>query len=601
MQLHSRTRYMLRYTAALAVGLALLCSHSSYGIDAEANPISVVTLAEAGSGREATDDGPAAGKPATPEVIGYLQWPLFTTSCVGQASEQIYGEVYVEGLTPGPGQAYGVAAQAGYGPTGSDPSNNPAWNWFAAAFVESPLFSNNDEYIATLTPDHAGAFDYCFRFSHYGRHWVYADANGSADGYSSSMAGRLYGESCGCPKWQQEPDCWFGLDLPSYALDQDGEALLPHYMVADDWRCDGRPITAIRWWGSYIGWPEEGPPSTPEEGRPLGFRLTWWTDDPVDVGDEYSQPATPLTNIYVDMLSGDISQVLHCTVTNKTPVGPYGITYEREYRYDVKLEEPWEEKDGNIYWLSVEAVYDPGYPPRPQLSPPEFRPEWGWSTAVDMDIIDDAVVWQNLGVTPPPAPDWHPLIWPKYPWNMFFTYASGGYAMYTNRMNKGPSMNMAFELFTDICPSRCKKWEQPPDVTNGGDMWSWRRSGGTPGSDSVRADDFISDGRPITDIHWWGSYSNWKSDVVGSVTNKVAPPSGAPCEPLGFWLTWYRPADGSASVPGVEILEVFAPLEQCHQVYYASVTQNWVESGYMEHEYQFYVDLLEVAEPWYEL
>ncbi|MCX6348372.1 MAG: hypothetical protein NTV79_02565, partial [Candidatus Aureabacteria bacterium] len=81
-------------------------------------------------------------------------------------------------------------------------------------------------------------------------------------------------------KWSQPPypDEWSGgMNIPSYYYAPEFQP--PHnIIVADDWQCtDPRPVTYIRWWGSYPGWKEEtsSGPQEPPPTRPIAFRLSW--------------------------------------------------------------------------------------------------------------------------------------------------------------------------------------------------------------------------------------------------------------------------------------------------------------------------------------
>jgi hypothetical protein len=154
---------------------------------------------------------------------------------------------------------------------------------------------------------------------------------------------------------------------------------------------------------------------------------------------------------------------------------------------------------------------------------------------------------------------------------------------------------MAFELLTDVCPRRTTKWSQMPDMQTGEDLWSWRTETEGTNSPFLRADDFISDGRLITDIHWWGSYSNWYVWIPGSETDPFPPPSDPILRPLGFNLSWHPEA---GCVPGPELASVFVGIEECQEMYYGTVIQFWKGAEVYEHEYQYYVDLLALGEPW---
>lgn len=404
-------------------------------------------------------------------------------------------------------------------------------------------------------------------------------------------------------KWIQEPDCMFGIDMPSYAVMPDqGAEPVTWYRVADDWLCDGRPIDSIRWWGSYPGWPSITPPEDPISGRPIGFILTWYTDIPADDPGNmmgYSMPGEPITSASLDLMdfaemgppvAGTVIETYYCTVSNKVD----GPPEEHEYMYEARLMESWNEKEGNIYWLSVEAVFEYGYEPDPEGG----IPEWGWKTSWETNLIDDAVVWtarEEEGGSP--YPEWKELIWPEYPYPYLFFPPYTNYWIFTNPENGGPSMNMAFALFSDVQGRRTAKWRQMPDLIDGTDMWSWRYENGEPGSPFLRADDFISDGRRITDIHWWGSYSNWLVDIDGTEANPVLPPSGLE-RPIGFELSWHT--NDPPCMPGEALTNVFVSIHDCHEVFYYSVWQWWLDEPVWEHEYQYYVDLVEIYGPWME-
>jgi len=394
-----------------------------------------------------------------------------------------------------------------------------------------------------------------------------------------------------CPKWIQEPDCEFGMDLSSYApwTDDPPDELGELYRICDDWLCDGRPVTAVRWWGSYIGWPEgpASPPEPPLGQRPDGFVLRWYVDVPTnESGLGYSMPGTELTNVMVWLDRPGtpmVSETLWCT--SDLYFAEEGRT-EYEFEYYVELPEPWIEKEGVVYWLSIEAFYYIVEHPQPPEFPWGWKttpPEWNWND--DAVLFVDGILFDELHY-PPAVP----------PWDLMGI---------TNHPYDGESVNMAYELYTDICPRRCKKWMQPPDMVAGTDMWSWRKQGQSPTGFVLRADDFVSDGRVITDIHWWGSYSNWWHWEEGSPTNPVAPPSHPLYRPLGFDMSWHlsEPQAGPDCLPGPLFTNVFVPIDACHEVFYGSVWQGWAEVPGFEQEYQYYVDLLDTnifVEAWHE-
>jgi len=127
-------------------------------------------------------------------VIGWanLQWPPATSHVVSAVNrtENIYGQVWIDGVTSQPGPTPSLIAQLGFGPDNSDPDGNAAWQWVDAAFNTDA--GNNDEFVASLLPETTGTFDYAYRYSVTGgRDWVYADLDGIGNGYSTGQAGSL--------------------------------------------------------------------------------------------------------------------------------------------------------------------------------------------------------------------------------------------------------------------------------------------------------------------------------------------------------------------------------------------------------------------------
>ena len=119
-----------------------------------------------------------------------LQWPpsgRYTLSVNGGLT--VYGQVWIAGATEAAGPTPSLDAQLGFGPAGSDP-HAASWTWQDAGFNGNA--GNNDEFVATINPQQAGSYDYAYRYSTTaGRDWVYADLDGSPNGYSPAQAGKL--------------------------------------------------------------------------------------------------------------------------------------------------------------------------------------------------------------------------------------------------------------------------------------------------------------------------------------------------------------------------------------------------------------------------
>ncbi len=127
-------------------------------------------------------------------VIGWanLQWPPSMTHTISTTArtDTAYGQVWIDGVTNQPGPAPSLRAQLGFGPDGSDPARDPSWTWVDAEFNVDA--GNNDEFRASMLPEAVGTYDYAYRYTVTGgRDWVYADLNGTGDGYSPAQAGSL--------------------------------------------------------------------------------------------------------------------------------------------------------------------------------------------------------------------------------------------------------------------------------------------------------------------------------------------------------------------------------------------------------------------------
>ncbi|HPB33116.1 MAG TPA: hypothetical protein PLB62_16825, partial [Candidatus Sumerlaeota bacterium] len=117
------------------------------------------------------------------------QWPISAELLPGESMD-VYGQVYIAGVTDPAGKANGIAAQAGLGPENSNPASDPGWLWVKAEYNTDS--GNNDEYTTHLiAPVLPGKYDYCFRFRYHGGNWVYGDTDGSDNGYSVDKAGKL--------------------------------------------------------------------------------------------------------------------------------------------------------------------------------------------------------------------------------------------------------------------------------------------------------------------------------------------------------------------------------------------------------------------------
>jgi len=97
------------------------------------------------------------------------------------------------------------------------------------------------------------------------------------------------------------------------------------------------------------------------------------------------------------------------------------------------------------------------------------------------------------------------------------------------------------------------KWSQPPTYKDEDDecFWGWNEESVYNWRQIVADDWLCMDYRPITDIHWWGSYIGWMEEV---------PPEPAPSRfHIGIWTDVPAGADVQWSHPGKMIWEWVVP------------------------------------------
>lgn len=133
-------------------------------------------------------------------VIGWanLQWPPEITHTVSiiTPTVNIYGQVWIDGVTSQAGATPSLMAEVGYGARDSDPATTAGWSWVAMTFNTNA--GNNDEFQGNLLPHPVGEYDYAVRYStSNGRDWLYADLDGTGNGYDPDQAGKLHVVSSG--------------------------------------------------------------------------------------------------------------------------------------------------------------------------------------------------------------------------------------------------------------------------------------------------------------------------------------------------------------------------------------------------------------------
>jgi len=167
---------------------------TTYGDDTAANGrwYHYVVTAVDGAANESGRSNEASALPSL--VIGWanLQYPPSITHTISalNPTENIYGQVWIDGATSLPGPTEGLLAQVGYGPDGSNPDGSGDWLWVDAVFNVDA--GSNDEFRGQLLPEATGTYDYAYRYSTTaGITWLYADLDGTGNGYDPAQAGNL--------------------------------------------------------------------------------------------------------------------------------------------------------------------------------------------------------------------------------------------------------------------------------------------------------------------------------------------------------------------------------------------------------------------------
>lgn len=151
-----------------------------------------------------------------------------------------------------------------------------------------------------------------------------------------------------CVKWPQPPT--ENVAYPGYYYGWNEPSGIDTFqIVADDWIClDDRPITEIRWWGSYTGgWSADDPP----DGQPTAFHIGIWTDVPAGGEPAWSHPGEMIAEWVVPL-----------TDLNERKVGmDYHPEHGEEtcFQYDFVIpESEWflqAPGTHGAYWISISA------------------------------------------------------------------------------------------------------------------------------------------------------------------------------------------------------------------------------------------------------
>jgi hypothetical protein len=253
------------------------------------------------------------GPPTLPIMTSYGSVPAVT------------GGMSAAGASRQSGPAPYTTAELGFGPTGTVP-NDAEWTWFPASFVG--FGGTYDLYTAAPQLTIAGPLNYCYRFRRGNAGWVYADLDGSTNGFDLAKAGVVNVNMLppqGALLRNQTISLDWAFGPSSYANPSNVPPL--YYETADDINLPyDAHIKSVRMGGLY--W------NAGRQGLEQGFWLRIY-------GNAVTNPGAMLYQQYVP---GYACEKL---------MGVDGLSLN-DYLYHVNLSTPFLAQAGNTYWISLQ-------------------------------------------------------------------------------------------------------------------------------------------------------------------------------------------------------------------------------------------------------
>ena len=207
------------------------------------------------------------------------------------------------------------------------------------------------------------------------------------------------------PKWEQGPVENMGWNVHS---DIDWRTSMNNpdrQAIADDFVSDGRPITAVRWWGSYFD-PEQQPQLDPESQTYThveeAFLLSFFHD-----AGGVPQPGPPAGS-YIAPIENVAIQPLEIQGWDQHPIWQYEVelvdTFLDHADDPIATPEAFLEEAGVEYWLSIAAenghAIDPETGDSVDTQDEPTTRFWGWHTIHEpIDVggfIDDQPFQTNI-------------------------------------------------------------------------------------------------------------------------------------------------------------------------------------------------------------
>ena len=276
-------------------------------------------------------------------------------------------------------------------------------------------------------------------------------------------------------------------------------------LLADDWKCsETGPVEDIHFWYSWQG---------DKVGMIDYIYASIYSNIPAaDSATRYSIPGKLLW----EGVFGPADFNLRYWATGKQGfiMGGQGKPNDHKNIYQCNIcniPYPFIQQAGQIYWLVLSiTIRDP------------VGTHIGWKTSLE-HFEDDAV------------------------------YDAGGRWVELRDPQTQKSLDLAFVITGEEVPESGIKWAQRPEVAlcnmPPGCFYGWDELSIFAGSQIVADDWLCSDDRPITDIHWWGSFKSWASEK--------APPQMPDGFHIAIWTDVPAGTDQSFSHPGKVIWQTY--------------------------------------------
>ena len=261
-----------------------------------------------------------------------LASPASITMNSYQSTPTITATLFINGETGVSGPAENVTAEVGYGLRDSAPGDT--WNWTTAAYIGSD--GTNDLFATNMFVTVSGEQDYAYRFRQREETWVYADLDGSTNGYSSDAAGKMLISNC-VPQGQllldqTIPDRIISAPFSCYQAPSNAP---PFYQeLADDFSFSYcAAVKSVQWGGAYSG-----------DGR-KGLERGFWLRI-------YNNATTDTTNHPGNLLYAEFKPGYACELWRTNDAG-FGCDI---YEYNATLATLFSVVGGSTYWFSIQDV-----------------------------------------------------------------------------------------------------------------------------------------------------------------------------------------------------------------------------------------------------